>query len=70
VERLAAIASAISGIAAIVAAYAGLRRARRIARSECELELEASQLRLHETRAEAEQLARDNHTLRMQGRGP
>lgn len=68
--RLAAVASAISGVAAIWAAYAGLRRARREARAQCDGELGDVRDQLVTVRREAEQLAADNHTLRMQGRGP
>jgi hypothetical protein len=70
VDRLAAIASAISGVAAIWAAWAGLRRARREARRLCDEELDSTRARLADVRREAEALAADNHTLRMQGRGP
>lgn len=68
--ELAAIASVISGIAAIWAAYCGLRRARREARRLCDDELDQTRRRLAEVRTESEQLAAALHELRMTGRGP
>ena len=67
---LAAIASAIAGVAAVWAAYAGLRRARREARRQCDDEIGEIRTQLAAVRQEAELLAADNHTLRMQGFGP
>jgi hypothetical protein len=65
VEGLAAIASAVSGIAAVWAAYAGLRRARREARALCDDELDQTRQRLAQARTESEQLARQLHAARM-----
>jgi hypothetical protein len=65
VEGLAAIASAVSGIAAVWAAYAGLRRARREARALCVYELDQTRQRLAQARTESEQLARQLHAARM-----
>lgn len=64
-EGLAAIASAVSGIAAVWAAYAGLRRARREARALCDDELDQTRQRLAQARTESEQLARQLHAARM-----
>ena len=66
-SRLAAIASVVSGIAAVWAAYAGLRRARREARALCDDELTQTRQRLAETRHESEGLAQELHRIRMRG---
>ena len=63
--RLAALASLVSGIAAVWAAYAGLRRARAQARALCDDELDQTRRRLAQARGEAEALAAENHRLRM-----
>lgn len=60
----------VSGVAAVWAAYAGLRRARREARAQCDGELDDTRARLAAVRRESEQLADQLHELRMTGRGP
>ena len=64
-DNLAAIATIVSGIGAIWAAYAGLRSARARARALCDDELDRTRQRLAAARQEAEALAGELHTLRM-----
>lgn len=61
----AGVLAVVSAIAAIWAAYAGLRRARREARSLCDDELDTTRQRLASARREAEELAAALHVLRM-----
>lgn len=63
----AGVLAVVSALAAIWAAYAGLRRARREARALCDDELDQTRQRLASARREAEELAQAIHVLRMRG---
>lgn len=62
---MAELAAVLSGIGAVWAAYAGLRRARAQARRYCDDELDDTRARLSAARREAETLAAELHNLRM-----